>query len=341
VAQRTVFLTGATGFIGNRVARQLAARGDNLRCLVRDTSRGLFLESLGAELIPGEVTDTIALQRGLRGADIAYHIAGHYDIGPIDVRHMERVNVGGTRCFLEECARSRIPRAVHISTTAALGPIPDGLGDENSSWSGPYPSTYHRTKTEAHEAAKQAQQRGLPLIIVCPANVYGPGDNGPNGRFIRDLIRGRVPALLRDPAWLSHVHVDDVVEGMIAVGDRGLMGATYVLSGEAASINDFAERVARIAGRRPPPLRLPVTAVSIAAGLADVVSRVTRMRFTTNREAVRVAYHHRWLHSHERATREFAWTPRSLDEGLGPTVRWFVENLSVDGDGRRARSAGK
>lgn len=327
MAQQTVFLTGATGFIGSGLARQLIARGDRLRCLVRDTSRGLFLEKLGAELIPGEITDTIALQRGLRGADIAYHIAAMYDIGPVDVRAMERVNVGGTRCFLEECARTGIARAAYVSTTAALGPVAEGsIGDENSSWSGPFPSHYHRTKTEAHDAAKQAQQRGLPLMIVCPANVYGPGDNGPNGRFVRDLIRGRVPALLRDPAWLSHVHVDDIVAGMLAVGDRGATGETYVLSGEAASINDFAERVARIAGRRPPPLRLPAAPVSVAAGFADALSRVTRVRFTTNREAVRVAYHHRWLHSHERATREFGWTPRPLDEGLPPTVQWFMKN---------------
>jgi dihydroflavonol-4-reductase len=293
---------------------------------VRDTSRGLFLESLGAELIPGEVTDTIALQRGLRGADVALHIAGQYDIGPIDVRSMERINVGGTRCFLEECARTKVPRALYVSTTAALGPVAEGEGDEDSSWSGPFPSVYHRTKTEAHEAAKQAQQRGLPLIIIAPASVYGPGDKGPNGRFIRDLIRGRVPALLRDPAWLSHVHVDDIVDGMVAAADHGATGATYVLSGEAASINDFAERVARIAGRRPPPLRLPVTAVSVVAGLADVVSKVTRKRFTTNREAVRIAFHHRWLHSHERASSEFGWKPRSLDEGLPPTVHWFMEH---------------
>lgn len=325
-SRRTVFLTGASGFIGNRVARTLLQRGDRVRCLVRDTSRGLFLEALGAELVLGEITDSIALHKGLAGADLAFHLAGHYDIGPIDVRTMERINVGGTRCFLEECARVKIPRAVHISSTVALGPVENGVGDETSFWDGPYPSVYHRTKTQAHEAAKQAQQRGLPLIVVCPANVYGPGDKGPNGRFIRDLIRGRVPALLTDPAWLSHVHVDDVVVGLLAAGDAGVAGGTYVLAGEAASINDFAGRVARLAGRRPPPLRLPAGAVVIAATVADIVSRLTRKRFTTNREAVRVAHHDRWLHSHERATREFGWTPRSLDEGLPPTVQWFVEH---------------
>ncbi len=323
---RTVFLTGATGFIGSRFARALAKRGDRLRCLSRDTARALFLEALGAELIPGEITDSMALHKGLSGADLAVHLAGHYDIGPIDVRTMERINIGGTRCFLEECARVGVPRAVHVSSTVALGPVENGLGDENSSWDGPYPSVYHRTKTEAHHAARAAQQRGVPLTIACPANVYGPGDQGPNGRFIRDLIRGRVPALLTDPAWLSHVHVDDVVDGLLAVCDAGTIGATYVLSGEPASINDFAERVARLARRRPPPLRLPARAVAVPALFADLVSRLTRKRFTTNREAVRVAHHRRWLHSHELAAREFGWQPRSLDEGLPPTVAWFLEH---------------
>ena len=325
-AGRTVFLTGATGFIGGRLARSLAERGDRLRCLVRHTQRGRFLEELGAELIPGEITDSIALQRGLSGADLAFHVAAVYEIGPVDVRDMERINVGGTRSFFEEAARVKVPRIVYVSSTVALGPVVSGEGNEESSWAGPYPSAYHRTKTEAHHAARQAQQRGLPVIIVCPANVYGPSRSGPNGKFMHDLVRGRLPALLKDPAWFSYVHVDDVVDGLMRVADAGRTGATYVLSGEAASMNDFAERVAELAGRRPPPLRLPASLVYGSAFLLDAISRVTRTRFAINRESVRISDRLRWLHSHTLATTELGYRPRSLEEGLPPTVEWFLKN---------------
>lgn len=245
---RTVFLTGATGFIGGRLAAALAARGDRLRCLVRDTQAARDLETMGAQLIQGDITDDTALQYGLDGADIAYHLAAIYDLGLVDAGAMERVNVDGTRAFLLVAESVGAPRLVYVSSTSALPPAQDGEPEDARESDGPYPSIYHRTKAHAHRIARKAQARGLPLIIACPANVYGPGDRGPNGRFVADLIRKRVPALFTNPGWYSYVHVDDVVRALVALGEHGVLGETYILSGEAASINEFAARVTREAG---------------------------------------------------------------------------------------------
>ena len=320
---RLVYLTGGTGFIGRRLVDALRARGCRLRCLVRDRRRAAALEGPGVELVPGDVLDPAAHRYGLRDADLAFHLAAAYQIGVVDPNQLERANVDGTRTFLAALEEAGTPRAVYVSSTAALGPVASGEGDESSHYSGPYPTAYHLTKTRAHERARAAQQAGLPLIIVCPANVYGPGDTGPNGRFLGDVVRRRLPGLLRDPAWFSYVHVDDVVEGLIAAAERGTLGATYVLSGEAATINDVAERAAAIAGVRPPPLRLPVALAAATGVVLDVISRVTRLKFPMSREGVAVAAHGRWLHSHERATRELGWHPRSLAEGLPETVAWL------------------
>ena len=320
---RLVYLTGGTGFIGRRLVGALVARGYRLRCLVRDRRRAADLAGPAVELVPGDVLDPAAHRYGLRDAELAFHLAAAYDIGVVDAGRLERANVDGTNTFLAAVREAETPCAVYVSSTAALGPVASGEGDESSRYSGPYPSQYHRTKTRAHERAVAAQRAGLPLIIVCPANVYGPGDHGPNGRFLRDVVRGRLPGLLRDPAWFSHVHVDDIVDGLIAAAKRGLPGATYVLSGEHASLNELAERVAALAGRRPPPLRFPVRVAAAAGTLLDAISRVTKVRFPMSREGVVTAAHGRWLHSHERATRELDWHPRSLAEGLPETVAWL------------------
>jgi dihydroflavonol-4-reductase len=325
---REVFLTGATGFIGRRLVKELLARGDRVRCLVRNTSRARDLEKLGAQIIQGDISEDIALDHGLAGVQLAYHVAGIYDIGLVDKATMERVNVDGTRAFLRFAEHHRVPRIVYVSTAYVLEPAEAGVGAGDSDevrLGGPWVTLYQRTKGRAHQLAHEAQARGVPVIIACPANVYGPGDEGPNGRFIRDLLQRRVPGLVNDPAWFSYVHVDDVVKGLIACGDTGAIGATYVLSGEAASVTDFAERVCKLAGVPLPPLTLPVPLARLSAHVVDLIARPLRMRTSLSVEGVNAITHHRWAHSHARATRELNYQPRSLAEGLPLTVKALLE----------------
>ncbi|HEX6938118.1 MAG TPA: NAD-dependent epimerase/dehydratase family protein [Longimicrobiales bacterium] len=329
---RLVFLTGATGYIGSRLARRLVERGDRIRCLVRAHSDTSELERLGAELVDCDLTDAAALVGALDGVDMAYHLAAVYRIGVVNRRALERTNVHGTRAFLSAIARARTPRAIYVSTTAALAPVPIGEGDEDSDYppGATYPSAYHATKAKAHKLAREAQRIGLPLIVVCPALVYGPGDHSPMARYVEDLIAGRLPGLLSKDPWFSYVHVDDVVEGLLLADEKGRLGRAYILSGEHASLEDVLGRVARIAGTRLPRLRFPVGLARAAGTLLDGLSRITGLRFPISREAVNVAAGHRWVHSNARARTELGWTPRPLDEGLPEYVNWFVE--------RRARS---
>ena len=318
--QRTVYLTGATGFIGNRLARRLAARGDRLRCLVRNPDRAEWLRALGAELIVGVVSDRAAHERGMQGCSLAYHLAAIYDVGIVDRAELERTNVGGTEAFIAALTAAKVPRAIYVSTTVALGPSGSGVSDRVIEYDGPYPTEYHRTKALAHRAARAAQAASAPLTIACPSFVYGPGDNGPGGRFIDDLLKARVPALLTDPGWFSYVYVDDVAAALERLGDVGRIGETYVLSGEPASMNDFAQRVVKIAGKRLPLLRFPSIMAAGTGALLDTVSRATGLRFAITREGVRSTARDRWLHSHEAASRELQYQPRSLDEGLSLTL---------------------
>ena len=315
-----IYITGATGFIGERLARRLIARGEQVRCLVRSPQRGQKLQQLGAEFIVGDVTDVGVHQAGLRDARLAFHLAALYDIGVVDAAALRKTNIEGTRAFLTAVAEVHTPRAVYVSSTAALGPTDRGDREPRDAYDGPYPSKYHYTKAEAHKLARAAQQRGLPLIIACPAVVYGPGDSGPGGRFINDILRRRLPGLTTRPARLSYVFVDDVVDGLIAAGDRGVAGETYLLTGEGASVNQFADKVARLGGTRAPRLRFPAALVSLMGGLLDAVARATGLRFPITRETVQVGSIHEWLHTHDRATRDLGYSPRPLDQGLPETI---------------------
>lgn len=321
-----VYITGATGFIGSRVARLLIARGEPIRCLVRSEARGAELRALGAETIVGDAADRTIHERGLHGAAAAVHLAAIYDIGIVDGRELERVNAGGTRALLAAAEQTRTPRVVYVSTTAALGPVAAAPTEPRDAYPGPYPSEYHRTKADAHRSARDAQRDGQPVIIVCPSFVYGPGDTGPAGRFVFDLVNRKVPALLSPPAWFSYVFVDDIAVGIIAALDRGMISEVYVLSGEETSVNDYAERVAALAHVKPPRLRVPASLARWSSVLLDPIARVTGLRFPISAEAVRIGGVDRWLHTHERARRDLAYEPRSLAAGLPETVAWAIEN---------------
>lgn len=316
-----IYITGATGFIGERLARRLLARGEPIRCLVRSDHRGQTLRRLGAEVIVGEVNDVHAHRAGLRDARLGFHLAATYDIGVVDAAALQQNNVEGTRAFLTAIEQVQTPWAVYVSTTVALGPTTHATDREpRDAYDGPYPSQYHRTKAEAHKLARAAQERGVPLIIVCPSLVYGPGDRGPGGRFIKDILRRRMPGLLTTPGSFSYVFVDDVVEGLITASDQGTIGETYLLTGEGASMNDFAERVARLGGVSPPPFRFPPRLAQLTGSLLDVIARITGIRFPITREGVATSATDEWLHTHERATRDLGYAPRSLDQGLPDTI---------------------
>lgn len=318
-----IYITGATGFIGARLAQRLLERGEKVRCLVRSPARAERLRALGAELTVGDVADEQAHLEGMRGVALAYHLAAIYDVGVVDAAALERTNIEGTRAFLSAAEKSGVARTVYVSTTAALGPVRAADTEPRDAYAAPYPSHYHRTKAAAHRLARSAQARGQPLIIACPAFVYGPGDEGPGGRFMRDLLRGRVPGLLTQPARFSYVFVDDVVDGLMAAGERGRIGETYLFTGEAASVNEFAERVVRLAGKRLPLLRFPPVLARGTGVLLDLIARPTGLRFPISREAVATASGSAWVHTHERASRDLDYHPRSLDQGLPETIAAF------------------
>lgn len=322
MTQRTAWVTGGTGFIGSRLAGVLASRGYRVRCLVRRPEQAKSLSALGAELVQGDVADVGAHARGLEGADVAWHLAGVYELGQVDAAAMEHTNVKGTAAFLS-AVRDAGVRGVHVSTTVALQPAGEGEqeGDPDRVLEPPFPSEYQRTKVAAHRLAREAQRDGAPVIIVCPAYVYGPGDTGMSGQYMVNVLRHRVPGLSTQPTWFSFVHVDDVVDGLVAAGERGTPGATYVLSGEHSDVNRFTRMVASMAGTWAPPLRFPPFAVRATGALMDVVSGVTGARMPISRELALVAGSGaRYLHPYERAARELGYAPRSLAEGLPETV---------------------
>ena len=194
-----VFVTGATGFIGGEVVRQLRDRGDEVVCLVRSPEKAGKLTEMGCELVAGDLGDGDAIRAGLEGCDALIHSAAMYEVGIPESQHqaMFDANVTGTERVLEAALAAKTPRIVHVSTCGIFGNTHGEVVDESYEHPGDeFTSYYEETKLESHRIAKRMiAEDGLPCIIVQPGGVYGPGDTSQVADLVDQLLAGKLPLI--------------------------------------------------------------------------------------------------------------------------------------------------
>lgn len=317
------FVTGGTGFIGERVARKLRARDDEVVALVRSPEKAEILRAIGAELVRGDLGDHAALRRGLDGADACFHVAGGYRVGVSaeGCEEMRVANVLGTRAVIDAAVDAGVKRIVYVSTVNVFGDTHGKVVDESyrRDESQGFLSCYDETKYRAHEVAQERIAKGAPVVIVQPGVVYGPGDHSGIGTMIDQARRGRAKLVPFADLGFNAGHVDDIADGILLAHDRGGIGESYVIGGEIATMWDLATKTARLAGRKPPKGKLPIAMVRMAIPFGPLVGRM----FGTSpniRETIRVSNGVTYWASHEKAVRELGYSPRDLDTGLANTL---------------------
>lgn len=302
-----VFATGATGFVMGAVVRALRGRGDAVVALVRSPSRATSLTALGCDLVAGDVVDPTNATAELRRCDALIHGAAIYEIGVTAERRkvMEATNVTGTRSILEVARAAGTPRIVYLSTIAAFGNTHGAVVTEGHEPSSPPTSAYEDTKRRAHEIAVDAARSGVPIVIVQPGQVYGPGDHSAVGANFRALADGKLRYRAFEGLGLNLVHVDDLADGILRALDRGRLGECYVLGGEIATLGDAYRAVAAATGRGLPPLVVPSALLRLAGRLLP-----------TMREVVSSADGVTFWATDTKARAELGTTPRDLATGM-------------------------
>jgi nucleoside-diphosphate-sugar epimerase len=316
------FVTGATGFIGGHVARRLRERGDEVVALVRTPEKARALRELGCELVEGDLTSTEAIRDGCRGSDAAFHVGAIYEVGVARSRRAElfEVNVRGTERVVDGAAESGVARIVYVSTIGAFGNTRSRVVDESHRHPhDAYLSLYEETKALAHDAALERIARGVPVIIVQPGGVYGPGDTSALGSLMNRVRQGRLPFRFFPEAGFNWVHVDDAVDGILLAHDRGRTGQSYVLGGQLGTMGDMISAVARASGRRPPRLTVPPWLVKAGIPFGPVVGKVLGTG-PNLAEMIRSADGVTYWATDEKARRELGYSPRDLETGIRQTL---------------------
>jgi nucleoside-diphosphate-sugar epimerase len=316
------FVTGATGFIGERLARRLRDRGDEVVALVRSPEKARGLSDVGCQLVEGDLSSSDAIRGGLEGCDAAFHVAAVYKVGIPRSEHaaMRDANVAGTERVLDAAIDAGVSRIVYVSTVGVFGNTHGKIVDETYRHPGnDFLSVYEETKYAAHQVALDRIAKGAPIVIVQPGGVYGPGDHSELGNMIDQARSGKLKMLMFPELGFNLVHVEDIAGGILLAYDRGKVGESYVLGGEIATMGKLVEKVSDLSGRKAPKRELPASLMKLAIPIGPLVGKM--LGFPPNLgELIRTSDGVTYWASDEKARRELGYSPRDLDTGLRETL---------------------
>ena len=321
----TTLVTGATGFVGSHVARQLVTAGHPVRILARKNSNLQPLEGLSVERVEGDLREPVSLERAMRGVRRVFHVAADYRLSARDPGELYESNVDGTRFLLEAARDAGVERIVYTSTVATMAvPADDGTlpNEETRAALGQMIGHYKRSKFLAELEAIKAATAGVPVVIVNPTAPVGPGDwkPTPTGRIIVDFLNGKMPAYV--DTGLNVVPVEDVAAGHLLAAEKGRIGERYILGARNMTLKQILDTLAQITGRPAPRLKMP-HAIALAAGYADQwISRLTGRAPQIPVEGVKMSRHRMFVES-DKAERELGYKPGSVEAALEHAVRWY------------------
>ncbi|MBN1577639.1 MAG: NAD-dependent epimerase/dehydratase family protein [Chitinispirillaceae bacterium] len=274
-----IFITGSTGFIGSHFIKQIAGKGHKLVCLVRETSNLETLNKYKCTLVYGDVTDKDSVNRGMKGCDCAVNLAGIYSLWERDSSIYYKVNVLGTRYVMEASLENNLEKVVHVSTVAIYGK-PEEIPFVESSTPGPVRfSEYARTKYAGEIIAWDLFKKNkLPLVVIYPAVVIGPGDTKVAEQYARLIRDSKLPALACVNSKITWVHVDDVASAIekALVKDNNI-GMKYIIGKEQITIGDYFKNLFTNTSVKLPHIILPdwlaVALSTILTIIADITGR--------------------------------------------------------------------
>ena len=310
-------MTGATGFLGGRVVRQLLGAGHRVTAVVRNPSKADDLRAIGVDVRPGDVTVEESLWGPMTGVDGVFHIAGWYKIGTKDRADGERINVLGTKNVLTAMKELHIPKGVYTSTLAVFSDTRGKIVDETYRHEGSWLTEYDRTKWVAHfQVAEPMIREGLPLVIVMPGVTYGPGDTSEIRPTFLRYLEGRLRAIPRGTAYCWG-HVDDTARGHLLAMERGVPGESYIIAGPPHTVVEafnIAERITRI----------PAPRIHMSPAVLKALALLTRSERL--RDLAGVTY----LGNNAKARRALGFEPRSLEVGLRETLAHEMRQLGKE-----------
>ena len=321
---KKVAVTGASGHIGANLVRELIGRGYEVVVLIRQTS--LALEGLDVVKVQGDILDQQSLCKAFRGVDQVYHLAAHISIQSGEREKLESINVQGTRNVIEACQTEAVSTLVYFSTIHALDmrPLDQAVTEENPLLGGgENGGDYDHSKARAENLVRENSNGALSTRIIYPTAVLGPNDFNLSlfGQAILRMAHGQLPALV--PGGFDWVDVRDVAWGAVEATEKGADGDRYILSGNYLSVPQVAAVVAELTGTPAPRITIPAWLAGMSAPLMGMWARLRGEAPVYTRYSLSALDSNKQI-SHSRATRRFAYQPRSFQSSMKDALQFYA-----------------
>ena len=322
----TTLVTGASGFLGSHVARQLVARGESVRVLLRASSNNRAIADLPLEYVTGDLREAASLARALEGVTRVFHVAADYRLWAKRKQDIYDSNVGGTRNLLEAAKRANVTQFIYTSTVATIAvDRPEPPNEFTDARLDEMVGHYKRSKWQAEREVLDAVKQGFPAIVAMPTTPVGPWDwkPTPTGKIILDFLNGKMPGYVE--TGLNFVGVEECAAGHLLVSEKGKIGERYLLGGENLTLKELLDALAKITGLPAPKLKIPH---GVALGVAYVETAFSRLLGREPQipvEGVKIAQHMMFVNA-TRAQKELGFEPGSLFAALERAVRWYEIN---------------
>lgn len=320
------FVTGATGFIGSAIVRELLKQGEEVKVLIRKTSDTRNVDSLDVERVYGDIRDGDSMRKALKGCDTLYFCAAFFAHWTPDKRLPYEVNVEGTKASLQAALDAGIEKVVYTSTNNTLGahgPIPVDETAEFNHWkTGDH---YSLSKYLAEIEAQKFAAQGLPVVIVNPTLVIGINDikPTPSGQMILDVATGKMPGYIE--GGTNVIDVEDVALGHILAAKKGRVGERYLFGNQNISVSDYFKRIAEIAGVRPPTLKIPYHLAVALGTVFELGAVITKKPPVVTASEVKIGKKQEYYDC-SKAVKELGLPQTPIDITIYKAIDWFSEN---------------
>jgi len=323
---RKTLVTGAAGFLGSHLTRQLIARGTDVRVLLRPSSSNRAIADLPLEYITGDLRDAASLDRAMLGVQRVFHVAADYRLWSKRSQDIYDSNVGGTKNLLEAARRVGVEQFIYTSTVATIAvDRPEHPNEFTDAKLDEMVGHYKRSKWLAEKEVLDAAKHGFPAIVAMPTTPVGPWDwkPTPTGKIILDFLNGKMPGYVE--TGLNFVGVEECAAGHILVAEKGTVGERYLLGAENLTLKGVLDVLADITGLPAPSLKIPHGLALGVAYAETVFSRLIGREPLIPVEGVKIARHMMFVEC-SRAKRELGFQTGPVSAAFERAVRWYEAN---------------